>query len=285
MAKNDAAAAADLNESKDLTNPKNTQLSTAVDFGDDAGAGFEGTTSESFAIPFLGILQKISPQCDEADPKFIEGAKGGMLFNSVTSKLYDGKTGVLFIPSAYQRRFIHWGARGTPNSGFKGEFMPEVAVQMRDDGKVIELDGKLYFPLADGTINEKVCDRLVDTRNHFGILIDPESGNFSQVLISLASTNIKKSKQFMQCLAEVKVKSAKGTTTPPSFYNKARIVTTAESNDKGNWSGIKFTLEGFVEQQELYDAAKAFYKAVISGTAGAVVYQEPDEAAGETGSF
>ena len=51
-------------------------------FAEDAGAGMEGATAESFAIPFLGVLQKGSPQVDEASGVAIEGAKAGMLFEN-----------------------------------------------------------------------------------------------------------------------------------------------------------------------------------------------------------
>lgn len=34
----------------------------AHDYGVDAGAGFENQTSEDYAIPFIGVLQALSPQ-------------------------------------------------------------------------------------------------------------------------------------------------------------------------------------------------------------------------------
>ncbi len=47
-------------------------------FEADAGMGMEGTTVESFAIPFLLVLQSLSPQVDEAGGTAIEGARPGM---------------------------------------------------------------------------------------------------------------------------------------------------------------------------------------------------------------
>ncbi len=277
--------------SKEVGDVKNTSLALSedFDFGSDAGAGMEGATVESFAIPFLGVLQKISPQCEESDAKYIPEARGGMLFNSVSSRLFDGKTGCVFLPVAYQRRFLRWGARGTPESGFKGEFMAEVAVAMRDSGEVLEQDGKLFYPLADGTIDDKKCDRLVDTRNHFGILLDPETGAYGRVVISISSTQIKKSKQLMTLLNEVKVAGPNGKVTPPTWFNKVRVTTVPESNDKGNWSGIKFALEsnlmGDPQGHELYAAGKEFHNALAAGTAGPVQYADPEETGGaETGA-
>ncbi len=86
---------------------------SAAMFESDAGSGMEGTDSESFAIPFLMVLQKGSPQVDEAAGEAIEGAKAGMLFENVTSRMFDGKVGVNIVPCAYRRVFLRWGPRGT----------------------------------------------------------------------------------------------------------------------------------------------------------------------------
>lgn len=231
----------------------------------DSGAGMETADKESFAIPFLTVLQKISPQVDEADAEYVEGAKGGMLINTVTKALYDGKEGIIFLPCAYQRRFLRWGSRGTSGGGFKGEVLPEEVARLREEGDVVERDGRLYFPLEDGQVDEKRCDHLTDTRNHFGIIVDGD--NTSQALLSLTSTQIKKSKQLMSLLNAVKVPGPRGLVTPPTWVNQMRLTTVLESNDKGSWYGLKFTPEGFVADPELYAMAKAFHDIIVAGEA------------------
>jgi len=266
-------------EEKSLATVTSTGLPVAFDMGNDAGAGMEGADKDSFAIPFLSVLQKISPQCDEADAKFIDGAKGGMLFNTVTQQLYDGKEGLLFIPCAFQRRFLRWGPRGTEAGGFKGEFLPEVAAEMRQRGEVVEHEGRLYFPLDDGSVNPKKCDSLADVRNHFGIVYDPETGEAVQVLMSLGSTQIKKSKQLMAMLSAIKVKSGASMVTPPTWATMVRLQTVVESNDKGSWYGLKITPEGFVPSQDIYDLGKAFHELIAAGSA-TVDYAAADAASG-----
>lgn len=253
-------------------------------FAQDAGAGMEGVSQESFAIPFLSVLQKSSPQVDEALGQNIEGAKAGMFFENVTGRMFDGKKGVTIVPCAYRRVFLRWAPRGT-DSAFKGELMPETVAQMRAEGKIVEVDGRLFVPLEDGTINEKKCDRISDTRNHYLLLIDEESGAWSQCLLSLTSTQIKKSKMLMSALASVKVKGAAGMFTPPTFANYVRATSLGESNDKGTWHGIKFELAGMVDRQEVYAAAKAFNQTVIQG-AVEVKYEQPVESsAADEGRF
>ena len=261
---------------------ENKELANAEFMFEDAGAGMETADKDSFAIPFLSVLQKISPQVDEAEAEYIEGAKAGMLLNTVTQKLYDGKTGVIFLPCAYQRRFLRWGPRGTSDGGFKGEIMPEEAARLRDAGEVVDKEGKLYFPLNDGSIDEKKCDHLADTRNHFGILVDEETGEAQQVLLSLGSTQIKKSKMLMSLLNSAKIKGPKGLVTPPTWANRIRLTTAQESNDKGSWMGLKVqpAEPKFVQSKDLYDIGKAFHATIASGEAKVNYEAAPGAATG-----
>lgn len=262
---------------------KSTELALpAIDFAADSGGGMEGAGQESFAIPFLQVLQKGSPQVDEASGVAIEGAKSGMLYDTVTGKLFDGKAaGVLFVPCAYKRVFIHWGPREGAGGGFKGELTGDAIAQMRAAGKIVEFEGRLYAPLPDGSVNEKKCDRFSDTRNHYGMLVDEETGAYTPVLLSLTSTQIKKSKMLMSLLAGVKLKGAAGYFTPPTYANQIRVTTVPESNDKGTWHGVRFELQGQVRAADLYEAAKAFNATVAKG-AVAANYEAADEAAGAT---
>lgn len=262
------------------TAPTTTALATtSVDFAADAGAGMEGAGSDSFAIPFLAILQSNSPQVDEGGGAAIPGAKAGFFFDNVSSRLFDGQKGVLVVPCAYRRVFLQWGPRGGDGAGFKGEHTAEAVAKLRAEGKLVDLDGKLLIPKPDGTVSPKLCDRISDTRNHYVLLVDEQTGGWKQALISLTSTQIKKSKMLMSALASVQMKNANGQTfTPPTFANLVRATTVRESNDKGNWYGIRFELAKFVDRPEVYAAAKAFNASVA---AGAVEARYMDAEAGD----
>lgn len=254
-------------------------------FEADAGQGMEGATAESFAIPFLSVLQSNSPQVDEASGTAIEGARAGMLFENVTGRMISGKpdAGARFVPCAYRRVFLRWGPRGGDNAGFKGELTPEQVATMRAKGEIVDVDGRLYFPDEDGNIKRAKdgtvqCDRLSDTRNHYVLLINEEDGSWQQALLSLTSTQIKKSKTLMAALASVKIKGASGLFTPPTFANVVHATTMAESNDKGNWFGLRMELVGRVDRPDLYAAAKAFRDSVVKGQVE-VKYEEAGDPA------
>lgn len=251
---------------------ENTQLAFMLG---DVGGGMESTDSDTFAIPFLTVLQKGSPQVDEADGRYVEGAKAGMFFNSVTGELYDGKVGVTFLQCAFQRRYIHWGPRAKEGGGFKGEHLVEKVHERRDTGELVQLEGRLYIPHEDGSVDPKTCDYFADVRNHYGILVTETS--LQQVLLSLASTQIKKSRQIMSMLNGVKLRGPNGLVTPPTWGSKIHLSTVPESNDKGSWHGIKAQLDGFLDDEDLYNAAKEFNRAIMAGSTRAA-YESTNEA-------
>jgi hypothetical protein len=84
-----------------------TALAIMSDLEQDAGAGFDGMTQEDYALPFLRLLTSTSPEVGE-----IDGALPGMMLNSVTGELFDGKKGIAVVPCAYVRQYIEWAPRG-----------------------------------------------------------------------------------------------------------------------------------------------------------------------------
>ena len=72
-------------------------------FGNDLQKGFENMTQDDMALPFIRILGQLSPQVTDGDSKFINGAKPGMIYNTVTSDLFDGKKGCLLYTSPSPR--------------------------------------------------------------------------------------------------------------------------------------------------------------------------------------
>lgn len=241
-----------------------------IDFGTDAGGGMEEADRDSFAIPFLRVLQKGSPQCDEANPaEYMAEARAGMLYNTVTRELYRE---VVVLPCAYQRRFIHWGARGSGDSGFKGEYLPSQAREMEIEGRVTLHENRLLFPGPNGELSVKDCAQLSDSRNHYVVVLR-EDGSATTALITLSSTQIKKSKQLMSLLNELKIKAGDKLVTPPTWLSRIKVTTVPESNDEGSWSGIKFEHDGYVQDSDLYAMGKSFRNAVAEGE-GKVNYDD-----------
>jgi len=237
-----------------------TELALASQYEENAGAGFEEADRDAFAIPFLAVLQSNSPQCSKAEGEYIKGAEQGFLFNSVSQEVFDPEDqNVEIIPCHYSRSFIEWKARGDGGGGL-------VAIHNVADGielmKQTTKDDKNKDALPNGNI-------LVDTRQHFCLLV--VNGEATPVVISMSSTQMKKSKKWMTVMQNIKMARPNGTTfTPPMFAYHYTVETVPESNDQGSWFGWKITIGELVVENELFEQAKAFRDAVVAGEAKAV---------------
>ena len=128
-------------------------------------------------------------------------------------------------------------------------------------------------------------NQLVDTRAHYILRIDAE-GSVHPMVISLSSTQIKKSKRWMTTMQNIKMQGATGKFTPPMYASIFNITAIAEKNDKGSWMGWNIEHERLVDlsdadEQDWYKAGKAFTDSVMKGE---VKTQDLDAAQGATGT-
>ena len=93
----------------DVTTKKEGALAT-VNFEADAQQGAQNISQEDLALPFLKILGQLSPEVNERDGKYVEGAKPGKIMNTVTNQLYDS---IEVVPCHYKRQYVEWQDRGT----------------------------------------------------------------------------------------------------------------------------------------------------------------------------
>lgn len=245
---------------------QNAMTTTTVNFEEDAGKGMENLDRDSIAIPFLAVLQKNSPQCDPDAGEYMPEAKPGMLYNTVTRELFDGKDGgVEFVPCFYERKWLRWTPR-EKGGGFKGELSAAAVASMRGSGKLIEQENRLYVADDAGNVNPKINDKVADTRVHYVLIINRRRGISQPAVISLASTQIKKSKALNALLDDVRFTRADGSNYKPATWaNVVRMTTIPESNEKGSWSGAMFTVVGRNEDAALYSEARKFNGLVASG--------------------
>lgn len=76
---------------------------TIPDMAQFSGAGMENTDRESFAIPFLAVIQKTSPQVDRDSDMYIKGAEAGDLLLTSTNEVFKDEDGVDVVFCGYRR--------------------------------------------------------------------------------------------------------------------------------------------------------------------------------------
>ena len=73
-------------ESKQVANSKTNARAMYEGFENYGGEGFSDVTTEDLAIPFLRILESMSPQVNERDGAYVKNAKAGMIYNNVLNE-------------------------------------------------------------------------------------------------------------------------------------------------------------------------------------------------------
>lgn len=234
---------------------ENEELPAVVDFGDDAGAGINDATHEELSIPLLVVLQALSPQV--SGDAAVDGAKPGMLYNTVTGDLYDGEEGVKFVPAARQHVFVEWVPREA-GGGFVAVHDPQSDV-VRAAKAASEKFGVYKTP--DG-------NDLVETFYLYGILLDEGGAPVEMVVVPFTSTKIKRYKAAVSRMRYQMVSAPSGKVNPPLWANVLRICTTHEKNTKGSFFNVRLNKVGLIgPDQPAYQAAKDLAESIKQGMA------------------
>jgi len=233
----------------EISDKKKTDIAVPSAFMEDAGSGLENIGAEDVTIPRLKILQAMSPEVNKHDGKYVKGATTGDIINTVNSTLYNEDNPLVVLPVAYKRLFLEW----TPRESGGG------LVAQHDDAEI----------LSKTTKNEMYQDVLENgnyiqtSATHFVLVINKDGG-YDTAMISMAGTQLKRSRTWNSMMASVKMKSGDKVFTPPSFSQKYSLSCVQESNDRGTWFGWGINAMGQVTEDEMtyYEAAKTFAEQV-----------------------
>jgi len=233
----------------------------------EANKGLENIGAKDIAIPFLTILQPLSPQVNKQNSDYVDGAEAGFIFNSVTKKFYSELT---LVPVAFNKKLVEWrprgtGAKGAPIKEYHGEDPILNTTTKNDKGQNV---------LPNGNI-------LVETAYRFVVIVDPETGSTESAVITMDSTDLTVSRQLNAKLLGLKLKRADGTSfTPPSYAQLYKTKSFYRQNEKGQWYVWQFDYVG-IAPKEVFTTAKDFYDAINKGLVATNISALPstDEAA------
>ena len=214
-------------------------------FEQDQAGGMDQMGQGDFAMPFLRVLGQLSPEVNERDAKYVEGAKAGMIFNTVTKQAYDGVEGVNVIPCGYKREYVEWSDRGEGTSA-------PVAIHSVESGIIKEATRGADYKdrLPNGNY-------LENTASYFVLMEDMQ-----QALITMKSTQLKVSRSWNSMMNSIKLQGKNGMFTPAAYSHVYNLSTVQQSNDKGTWFGWNVQKIGPVQDKNLYEAAKQFASSV-----------------------
>ena len=248
-----------------VTTAKETAVSTDVmdDIFEFAGEGTSFDSSE-MQIPFIRLLQPLSPLLNKKKAEFIEGASSGDAFNNVTGQYWDGEKGINVIVCFQTTKYLEFVPRDS-GGGFKGEINPAshlLQQTSRQGSKEILPNG----------------NELVKSDQHFCLVVE-EDGSYQPAVIDMKSTQLKVSRRWKTQIAMQKIKNpATGQmVTPPVFATMWNLRSVEESNDQGSWSNWQVEKVGLLEDRNLFIEAKTFRDSIAAGEVKAA--PEMDESA------
>ena len=234
----------------EIAEAKTTALSTFDDSLLSGGTGLEETTTEDFAIPFIRVLQSMSPQLQKQHGSYVAGASAGDLYNTVTGEAFDGEKGILVVPCAYNKKYIEW----IPREKGGGLVNPnhDISILSRCTR---DPENRRYYT---DTGNE-----IVETAQFFVLAV--ANGIAQQAVLAFTSSQLGVARKWLTMLRMARVQNSKGVSVEaPMFAYTYRLSSTVQSNDKGSWNAYTVNQEGATEMSTAL-MARDFMSAARSG--------------------
>lgn len=225
-----------------------------------AGAGSKEVGQAEMALPFLNILQALSPQVAKKDDAYVEGAEPGMFHESVSGAIWDGDEGVMIIPCHFSRHIIEWIKR-KEGGGFVGLHPPD---------------------MREAEANCKDLDKhdLVDTHQQ-AVLVRLPDGTWSEAIFPLKMTGLTPSRLWNTDIGRQR-REIDGVvhTDLPRWWSVWKATTVEKANDKGRFFVLKkpecqVDLFDMEEAAQLVPRAKGFEELMDAG-AGQVDWRRMD---------
>ena len=216
---------------------------------EDSGAGLENFTTDDMQIPFVRILQALSPQLNKQDSLYIKGAEQGDIFNTVSQEIYKADEGLTIVPCYFEKKFLEFALRST-GGGFIKELKPT--------------DNDINLTNREGTIEMLPSgNELVRTHQHL-VIAKGANGEYAPAVLDMKKTQLKVSRRWNTLKNGIRLPSGK----PMPIYGTAwNLFTVSESNDQGTWYNYKLdrVTEITPDVEEMMLEARNMYQSVRKG--------------------
>ena len=181
--------------------------------------GMEEVGFQDVLIPRLLIAQAQSNQRDENSAGFIEGAEEGHVCNTGMKTAHES---VLFCPVAYRKFWIEWPPR---------EEQQNRIIQMHTDPAILR-----ECRMDKGVGITPDGNRIQETAQFYGWHLD-ESGGLQECFIAMASTQLRKAKQWLTMAQAEEIEKGGKIFRAPLWWRVYELGSQRERNDQGRWMG------------------------------------------------
>jgi hypothetical protein len=239
-----------------IVEKRNSGSLAVVNLREDSRKGAEEIKQEDVSTPLLKILHQLSPECNERDPKYVNGSKPGMIYASSLGKLIDGeKDGINIVIAHAQTRFPEWQERGDSASAPVGTHVniPEDAVEERNG----------RYRLPNGNYVEKTA--------YFYVIVIM-GDEYRPAVIPMRSSNLSPARELNNLITNLRVTDDKGTFQPATYSAMFNLKTVGKTAGSKSWhvykpSKIKMLDTLNQKDADLYRAGSELQKTVVKGNA------------------
>ena len=215
------------------------------------GDGLSNVGTKDVMIPRIKLLQKMNPECD--DPSLPQ-ATPGHIFNSASRVVHDGKNGIRVVPCEYMRTYVEWAPEGTGNKAPVNVHPATSSVMSQT--KKSPTDGRHY--LDNGNYVE-------ETANHIVLILDEKNNVESRGILTMKSSQLKKSRQWNYMMMTASMESGGKTITPPSYAYVYRLSTQVEETQGKKYYGWVIAKEEVVPSKDVFTTGESFALAFRKG--------------------
>ena len=215
----------------------------------DAGVGLENITTEDMQIPFIRIIQALSPQLQKDDPLYIKGAEQGDIFNTVSQEIYKQDEGVVVVPAFFEKKFLEFQLR---SSG--GGFVRELAADDKDITMTSRENTTELLPNGN---------ELVRTHQHL-VIAKSADGSIAPSVLDMKKSQLKVSRRWNTLKNSARLPSG---ALMPIYGTAWKVTTVLEANDQGKWFNYKLDRINKItpEIEKMMLEARNMYQGVSKG--------------------
>jgi len=210
-------------------------------------AGLENMDRQDMTLPRLGLAQALSPQLSESDPKYIDGLRPGMFFNTITKESY-GKS-VQLVPLLFYKTRILFGAIDD-GGGLRCQSPDNLVGIGEPGGTCIKCPFSQFGSARNGEGKGTACNQFF---NYAALIVNDGAVSPEGLLVfSLKSSALRVAKDWN---ALIRIRNL------DIFAGVYEITSVERKNDVGRWYEPVVNPAGNVTR-ETYESAKVAYAAV-----------------------
>lgn len=227
-----------------------------IDFGANAGEGLSGHKMSDYKVPFLTIIQDLSPQKKETDPKFDPEAKCGMIVNTVTGELIEVRQSsgkyIEVVPVSRVTEYIEWAPK---RGGLVAVHTNETILGQTKKGTGDDAT-KDFLPNGN----------IIDTTSKWFVMWRKSDNEYIPVIIAMSRSNLKHSRAWLTKISNERMKKPDGSVYQPAMYSRHwKLSTIPESKNNNTYFAWNTEAGELVKKKDTYLELQGLRAAVVGG--------------------